>query len=1071
MKKLILFSFCLILHFGVQAADVRTVATTAGQLGTDASAFLGTVTDLTITGTIDDLDFVIMRDYMPLLASLDLSEVNIVEFEGSGGTAVFGSYRNYPANQIPDYAFFEQVTNTFKTNLKVIIPPKSITSIGSVSLTGTGITTFTVPSLVTSINGSFYNCPDLIECILPASLTSIGNSTFFVCQNIKYITIPDAVTTIGSQAFESCSALPSINIPAGVTSIGTRAFLDCSALSNIKVYAVNPANILLGASVFNNVDTLTCTLQVPSGTKALYEVADQWKSFKTIVEGFVAPTTATKPTTNIGATTATGNGTITSLGDVNPTQHGVVWSTAHNPDVSLSTKTTQGVISTAGDFSSDISGLEPGTTYYVRAYATNNVGTSYGDEVAFNTLASQTISFGALDNKTYGDAAFNLSATTSAIGLTVTYVSDNEAVAMISGSTLSIMGAGEANITAKQAGNDTYSAAADVTQKIIVNKRAITITADAKTKIYGDTDPGLTAQVTSGTIVTGDLATGSLTRAAGEAVADYAIDKGAYTYGSNYEETYFGANLSIGQLSINVRAVVDTKIYDGTNSSSVSPTYDALVNGDVVNTAPIQIFDNATVGTAHVLTASGLTINNGGADATGNYVINYIPTNATGVIQAKQVSVTDPTITVSKVYDSNITAYVIVGILSEVIPADVNNITITATASYSDASAGAAKIITVHYTLSGPASGSYVAPADYTLATAEITRKQLTISTPVVVTNKMLDGSSTAMITTIGTLQGVETGDVNDVTVTATANYDNSAVGSNKTITVVYALNGSAKDNYFAPANVVITGAKISDQITLNPLVTPVSGCENAELDLAYTILTGTPTQYKITFNSAAVAAGIQHVSYTNLPTDDTSGNLSITIPGGTPDGDYQGALQLKNELGIESPAYAFQFTINVSSDYIISKFDDVVLCDNSAHRFTGYQWYKNGVAIDGATKQFYNDLDGLVGSYSLRLTTVDGNTLFTCSKELNITLSQEVNVYPNPVKSSQTCFVEVLGFETIDLSGAELTVNTLQGIQIYHSNKVQKINSINLPDIPGMYVGHVTMVGGKKYVFKVNVE
>ena len=626
-------------------------------------------------------------------------------------------------------------------------------------------------------------------------------------------------------------------------------------------------------------------------------------------------------------------------------------------------------------------------------------------------------------------------------------------------------------------GTYTYGSNYDETfvgAKLTIGKRAITITADAKTKTYGSTDPILTAQVTSGTIVTGDLASGSLTRAAGETIADYAITKGTYTYGSNYDETFVGAKLTIGKLTMRVNAVVDSKIYDGTNTSSVIPTYDVLVDGDVVNTIPKQIFDNATVGTTHVLTASGLTIKNASnVDVTDNYTITYTATQPTGIITAKQVSVTDPTITIKKVYDGTTNASVIAGFLSNVVSSDVNNVAITANATYSSAHAGSGKVITVRYSLSGSAAGNYLAPADFTyaVATNEIQQKQLTIPAPVVVTNKIVDGNSTAVITTTGSLQGVETVDANNITVTATATYNNATAGSNKTITVVYTLSGSAKDNYIAPANYVITGAKISDNITLSPLTTPTPGCESASVDLAYNLLTGTPTQYKITFNAAALSAGIQNVSYTNLPTGRTSGNLTITIPKGTPDGDYQGTLQLKNELGTESAAYTFQFTINVSSDYIISKFSDVVLCDNSSQRFAAYQWYKNGVAIDGATKQFYNDLDGLVGTYSLKVTTVDGKTLFTCPKQLNISLKQQVSAYPNPVRTSQTCFVKASGFENIDLDGAVLRVYTLQGIQVYQSDKVEKVNSLILPAIPGVYVGHVTTTTGKDHVFKVIVE
>ncbi len=105
------------------------------------------------------------------------------------------------------------------------------------------------------------------------------------------------------------------------------------------------------------------------------------------------PTATTQAVTSISATTATGNGCITSLGVPNPTQYGVVWSTSSNPTVALDTKTVQGAASATGAFTSSITSLTPSTTYFVKAYATNSEGTVYGSEVSFTTLpATPTIS-------------------------------------------------------------------------------------------------------------------------------------------------------------------------------------------------------------------------------------------------------------------------------------------------------------------------------------------------------------------------------------------------------------------------------------------------------------------------------------------------------------------------------------------------------------------------------------------------------------------------------------------------------------------------------------------------------
>lgn len=94
----------------------------------------------------------------------------------------------------------------------------------------------------------------------------------------------------------------------------------------------------------------------------------------------------TNAITAITQTTATSGGNVTSAGSSSVTARGVVWSTAPAPTVALTTKTTDGT--GTGTFTSAITGLTANTTYYVRAYATNTSGTSYGNEVSFTTLSS-----------------------------------------------------------------------------------------------------------------------------------------------------------------------------------------------------------------------------------------------------------------------------------------------------------------------------------------------------------------------------------------------------------------------------------------------------------------------------------------------------------------------------------------------------------------------------------------------------------------------------------------------------------------------------------------------------------
>lgn len=94
-----------------------------------------------------------------------------------------------------------------------------------------------------------------------------------------------------------------------------------------------------------------------------------------------AAVVTTQSCTNITGATATGNGNITDDGDDTITQHGHCWNTTGTPTTADS-KTENGAGS-EGAFTSNMTGLVKGTFYYVRAYAINSVGTSYGSEVTF----------------------------------------------------------------------------------------------------------------------------------------------------------------------------------------------------------------------------------------------------------------------------------------------------------------------------------------------------------------------------------------------------------------------------------------------------------------------------------------------------------------------------------------------------------------------------------------------------------------------------------------------------------------------------------------------------------------
>ena len=98
---------------------------------------------------------------------------------------------------------------------------------------------------------------------------------------------------------------------------------------------------------------------------------------------YALPSITTISISDTMAKTATSGGMITSDGGSAIITKGIVWSTAANPTISLTTKTTDG--SGNSSFASKISGLTANTKYYIRAYATNSAGTAYGNELSFTT--------------------------------------------------------------------------------------------------------------------------------------------------------------------------------------------------------------------------------------------------------------------------------------------------------------------------------------------------------------------------------------------------------------------------------------------------------------------------------------------------------------------------------------------------------------------------------------------------------------------------------------------------------------------------------------------------------------
>ena len=156
--------------------------------------------------------------------------------------------------------------------------------------------------------------------------------------------------------------------------------------NSVKIPLTTNSPVVSGVAKAKNVNvysTSGATLTVNNGANLQIETCPVTKTENSCPTLPVLTTTVISNTTQ---TSAVSGGNITYAGSSSITARGVCWRTTTSPTIA-NLKTTDG--SGIGSFTSSISGLTAGTTYYVRAYATNANGTSYGNEVSFIAVNPQ----------------------------------------------------------------------------------------------------------------------------------------------------------------------------------------------------------------------------------------------------------------------------------------------------------------------------------------------------------------------------------------------------------------------------------------------------------------------------------------------------------------------------------------------------------------------------------------------------------------------------------------------------------------------------------------------------------
>ena len=267
--------------------------------------------------------------------------------------------------------------------------------------------------------------------------------------------------------------------------------------------------------------------------------------------------------------------------------------------------------------------------------------------------AVQTITFGGLSGKTYGDAAFSVSGSSSS-GLTLAFSSDTTAVCTVSGTSVTIVAAGTCTVRATQAGNTNYSAANAVTQGFTVSAKVLTMSVVVASKVYDQT----TSATVSGTpTLTGVVAGDAVSVDASQVAVVFAnktvgvnkattvsfssgpligVDAGNYSISAPS-----GVTGAVSPKSVTVDVTPAGKTYDGTQTATVaSSSMAGTIAGDTVNLDANEIsvvFVSPGAGTRAATVTLGSGVLNG-TDA-GNYVASVGTVSNATIAKATQASV------------------------------------------------------------------------------------------------------------------------------------------------------------------------------------------------------------------------------------------------------------------------------------------------------------------------------------------------------------------------------------------------------------------------------------------------
>lgn len=531
--------------------------------------------------------------------------------------------------------------------------------------------------------------------------------------------------------------------------------------------------------------------------------------------------------------------------------------------------------------------------------------------------------------------------------------------------------------------------------------------------------------------------------------------------GGNYNVTSYPtttASITLKELTISGAFTAQNKPYDGSTLATINGGHTLALVGVVlsedVSASFVANFINENIGTTktvNLLSSSLL-----GVDKD-NYSLNANSPTTTANITAKVLTITGTFTANNKTYNATTAATINSNSLSLVGVESGDVVTLTAVANFVDKNVGTGKIVNItSSTIGGTGSGNYsLSFTGAPTATANIAKKDITISGSFTALSKVYDAGTSATInTTTVALSGVEAGDVANVALNKVLNFADKNIGSNKQVNLLSStITGSESGNYnlsftSAPTTtaditakeLTITGSFTANNKAYDGTTTAIINTNSLTLSGILASETVSLTNLSLAFAQSAIGTGIT-VSITGADiTDAGAGNYTVSIVGAptTTANITAKTVTITGTFGASNKTYDGNTSATISSNSLsllgVEGTDDVTLTEvaNFANKNIGTGKIVNLLSSTLAGADAAN--------YSLSFTGVPTTTANITAKQLTITGSFTANnkTYDGnnsaAINTNSLTLSGVVATETVSLSSTVVqfaSVNVANGIVV----------------------------------------